>query len=526
MSAPDPQSQARGAVGPVLLIALLLAALPLFWFGLQSLGRAWVTPEYSYGPLIPLISTYLFLREMRAEPWPLPPARDGWPGLGVLGLALAVGWLGNLMKIPDIVAYALILWIGGVVLVWLGWRCGRRHMLPVLHLIFMLPLPQIFYWKLSVFLQGLSSQLGVALIGAAGVTVRLDGNVIDLGIYQLLVAEACSGLRYLFPVLSFSYLFAILYRGPIWHKATLLLAAAPLTVAMNSVRIALIGILVDRYGIAQAEGFLHFFEGWVIFMICVALLFLMAVTLQRLRPAPLPLRDVLDLDTNRFAEVAGRIRSARMGWLRGAALGLTALASLLWLLLPTAPHLHPNRASLTQFPMTLGDWTGQTITLDPEVQRILAADDYVNAFYKAPGEKAEVSFFVAYYGKQTEGQGIHSPEVCLPTGGWEVSDLREVTLDMRDQGYGTFVANRAVIQQGLTQQLVYYWFEGRGQRFANDVRAKMQVLYDSLGKGRTDGALVRLVTQIAPGESSEDADARILRMMHQGLKPLPRFVPF
>jgi exosortase D (VPLPA-CTERM-specific) len=187
------------------------------------------------------------------------------PVLCVIALSLGVAVLGNLMRIPDIVTYALIFWVSGVVLSIFGWRRGRTHQLPVFHLIFMLPLPQIIYWKLSTYLQGVSSELGVWLVNLAGVAVYLEGNVIDLGIYKLQVAEACSGLRYLFPILSFSYLFSILYRGPIWHKAVLLLSAAPLTVLMNSFRIGVIGILVDSYGIEQAEGFLHFFEGWVVF---------------------------------------------------------------------------------------------------------------------------------------------------------------------------------------------------------------------------------------------------------------------
>jgi exosortase len=70
------------------------------------------------------------------------------------------------------------------------------------------------------------------------VPVFLEGNIIDLGVYKLHVAEACSGLRYLFPILSFSYIFAVLYKGPMWHKAVLLISAAPITVLMNSVRIA------------------------------------------------------------------------------------------------------------------------------------------------------------------------------------------------------------------------------------------------------------------------------------------------
>jgi exosortase len=110
-----------------------------------------------------------------------------------------------------------------------------------------------------------SSELGVFFLQLANVPVFLEGNIIDLGVLRLHVAEACSGLRYLFPILSFSYIFAVLYRGPMWHKAVLLISAAPITVFMNSLRIAVAGIIAQRYGTDWLEGFTHFFEGWVIF---------------------------------------------------------------------------------------------------------------------------------------------------------------------------------------------------------------------------------------------------------------------
>ena len=193
---------------------------------------------------------------------------------------------GNLARIPDIVTYAMILWIYGLILVSFGWQRGRQFWPPVLHLVFMLPLPAILYWQLSIKLQFFSSEIGVALIRAMDIPVFLDGNVIDLGVYKLQVAEACSGLRYLFPVMSFSYIFSVLYRGPIWHKAVLLLSAAPITVLMNAFRIGMIGVLVDRYGIEQAEGFLHYFEGWVIFIACVLILFGLARADAVDRPRP------------------------------------------------------------------------------------------------------------------------------------------------------------------------------------------------------------------------------------------------
>lgn len=513
-------------IGFGLFLGLMLAAFPVFDIGFRSLAAAWSTAEYSHGPLIPIISLYLFLREMRRAPAHEAPVRDGWPGLVLIVLSLAVAVVGNLMRVPDIVTYAFIFWVSGVVLAIFGWKRGKLHQLPVFHLIFMLPLPQILYWKLTIFLQWVSSVLGVWFVSLAGVAVYLEGNVIDLGVYKLQVAEACSGLRYLFPILSFSYLFSILYRGPIWHKVVLLVSAAPLTVLMNSFRIGVIGILVDRYGIEQAEGFLHFFEGWVVFLICVGILFLMAIGLQRLTANPKPLSEAIDLDFEGFAGIFARILATRASLFLALALAITAAVSLAWKYAPSPEAMKPERETLSLYPGRIDGWQGTTMRLETDIEQVLAADDYVNAVYQSPAESNVVAFFVAYYDKQTEGQGIHSPEVCLPSGGWEVFNLQEVDLDMTQAGYGLFKANRAIIQKGLSRQLVYYWFEGRGTRVANDFTAKMSVLADSLTKGRTDGALVRYVTPIGTEESEADAEARLLQFMVVSLKALPRYVPF
>lgn len=511
--------------GPGWFGALLLASVPLFWAGFVSLYQAWGTAEYSHGPLIPLISLYLFLRELRRTPLPALQVHDRTPGLVVMALALLIALLGNLARIPDIVTYAFIIWVAGVVLCSFGWARGRQHQLPVLHLVFMLPLPNFIYWKLSIFLQGVSSQLGVWFVAQAGVPVFLDGNIIDLGVYKLQVAEACSGLRYLFPILSFSYLFAILYRGPLWHKAVLLLSAAPITVVMNAFRIGVIGVMVNAHGTQQAEGFLHFFEGWVIFMACVGLLFLLAIALQRLTPAPLPLRDAVDLDFDGFAAILARLGHMRRSGTMVAATLLTLSFSLGWHLIrpPAAPPI--GRDPFVLFPNTLNGWSATRAKLDPEVEAVLGADDYINATYAHPDERAPVHFFSAFYVKQTEGSGIHSPEVCLPVGGWEVFAISPVSVSFPQTSFGHFKLNRAVIEKGLNRQIVYYWFEQRGKRFTNDYLAKGSVLYDGLVSGRTDGALVRYVTAITRNETEAEADARIRRLMASTLPRLPRFVP-
>lgn len=504
---------------------LVAGSIPIFWIGIESLGEAWSRAEYSHGPLIPLISLYLFLRELRRLPAPQPQAHDRWPGVLVILLGLVIAVFGNLTKIPDFVTYAMIIWIGGVVLTVFGWERGKHHQLPVLHLVFMLPLPTFIYWKLNIFLQWVSSALGVWFLQLAGVSVFLEGNVIDLGVYKLQVAEACSGLRYLFPILSFSYLFAILYRGPMWHKAVLLLSAVPLTVFMNSVRIGVIGLLVNRYGIEHAEGFTHFFEGWVVFLICVAILFLMAVALQRLTSDPKPLSEAIDLDTQGFGPIAARIFGIRPSIALAAGALITLLVSGLWVLQGNASAQEIERRPFSLFPMQIGEWSGSTSKLEADVEAVLGADDYLQANYLSRETGEFVNLFVAFYNKQTEGSGIHSPEVCLPVGGWEIFSLEPYSVDMSDTGYGRFEVNRAVIQKGLSKQLVYYWFEQRGKRMTNDFKAKASVIYDSLVMGRSDGALVRFVTPIGEDETEDKADVRLQRFMIQSLKRLPDFVP-
>ena len=506
------------------LLLVVLASVPVFFAGYRELVQAWSTPEYSHGPLIPLISLYLFLRELRHAPAAPGETVLRWPGVAVIGFAMLIAIFGNLVLVGDIVAYSFIIWTFGLVLLTFGWRRGLGHWKPVLHLIFMLPLPQALYWQLSIFLQGVSSVIGVWFVEMAGIPVFLDGNIIDLGIYKLQVAEACSGLRYLFPILSFSYLFSILYRGPLWHKAVLLLSAAPITVFMNSFRIGMIGILVNHYGIEQAEGFLHFFEGWVIFLACVGILFLMAIALQRLTPNPLPLSEAIDLDFDGFGPILTRVLSVVATPAMLVAVVMSTALSLGWLLFPTAPRTVPERTPFLLFPREIAGMNGFLESLDPAVARTLAADDYVSATYEG-ADQPPINLFVAYYDNQTEGGGIHSPQVCLPVGGWEMSDIAPYEVSFPDTAYGTFKLNRAVIQKGVNKQLVYYWFEQRGRRFTNDFVTKFVVIYDSWTKGRLDGALVRFVTPIDAEGGEAAADARLKAFMAQALPVLPQFVP-
>src|SRR5579862_7832984 len=268
----------------LLAIALVAAVVP-FAKVLGGLYNIWnLKPEYSHGIIIPVLSAFLIWRQ-REELRPLP-FTGSWYGLLLIAGGLALRLVGESTTLETLEHYAFLLVIYGLVLTLTGPVIFRRLWMPLLILVFAIPLPSVFNNALSLQLQLLSSQLGVWVIRAAGISVLLEGNVIDLGSYQLEVAEACSGLRYLFPLMTLAFIVAYLFRGPVWTRVVVFLSSIPITVLMNSLRIGLIGISVEHWGQRMAEGLLHEFEGWVVFMASSVVLLLIGVWLRKVSRAP------------------------------------------------------------------------------------------------------------------------------------------------------------------------------------------------------------------------------------------------
>ncbi|MBY6155159.1 VPLPA-CTERM-specific exosortase XrtD [Vannielia litorea] len=520
-----PGGFALGAGGLALLV---LTALPVFAIGLQELGESWMTPAYTHGPVVVLMALWIGLRRMRDEPAELAalPPRPIWPGVVLVALGLGFGLIGSFGRIADIAAYGIILWVAGVLVVALGWPRARRLWLPVALLVLMLPLPQFFYWKLTTSLQFVASEFATDLIRGMGLSVYLDGNIIDLGVYRLQVAEACAGLQYLFPVISFAVLLAAISREPVWRRLALVAFSVPLAIGMNSIRIAITAWIVNRSGIEAAEGFLHAFEGWAILLASIALLAVFMLLLRFVSGGG-GARRLFDLDLSGTGALATRALSARpgRGFIAVAVAG--AVASLLVFTLGGPGGPPPARASFDRFPERLGEWTGVRGALDPRVERVIAPDDYLHLTYFSPVGAVPVQIFSSYYIDQTGSAAIHSPEICLPADGWEVSEFGTRPLDMEGTGYGRFDAIRAVITKGTEHQLVYYWFEQRGSRMVNDVAVKFGVLADGITKGRRDGGFVRFVTPIE-GENAgamAEAETRIRALMREALPELQGFIP-
>jgi EpsI family protein len=168
--------------------------------------------------------------------------------------------------------------------------------------------------------------------------------------------------------------------------------------------------------------------------------------------------------------------------------------------------------------MTIGEWHGRSSMLEAWAENDLAVDDYVLSDYNKLDGKV-VNLYVAYYASQRTGESPHSPLVCIPGGGWSITRLERLDAET------THPLNRAIIERNGSKQLVYYWYEERGRSVASEYWSKWYLLSDALTKNRSDGALVRLITTVAPGELEGDADNR-LRVFMQDLQPrLREYLP-
>ncbi len=523
MSAVLPEST-RFMIRPSLwaLMALAVALILVgFWEPIERLFNNWLTrPEYSHGLVIPVASGYLIWQ--RRALLQTTSFTGSWMGFGVALIGVCLWIAGELSTIFAVTQFALIVVIAGTTLSLTGLRSYRHLVVPILLLLLAIPLPRFIYNNFSSELQLLSSQLGVGLLRLAGISVYLEGNVIDLGHFQMQVVEACDGLRYLFPMMTLGLIVAYFFRGSWWQKTLVFLFTIPVTIVMNSVRIAMIGWFAERGNTALAEGLLHDVQGWAMFMVSSALLMLLVYGFWKLRRDKAPWADafqfasVAESSAQNIEPVKRKVPVAFM-----ATVALLIATAITALALPHRVEATPQREFCVLFPMDLGSYAGTRQTLESQFYDALKVDDYLLANFQASDNKA-INLFVAYYGSQRKGESVHSPRSCLPGGGWKIESIGQYSLPGSNQ---TQQVNRAVIKMGNRRQLVYYWFKQRDRWLTSELAVKWYIFRDALVRNRSDGALIRLVTPVDAGESIEGADNRLTDFAREVSAELPRFIP-
>lgn len=506
-------------------VALAIGILSVwpFWDGLSVLWDYWVNiPEYSHCLLIPPIAAFLIYQQKdRLETMVFS---GSWWGVALLILGGALLVLGQLGTMYTIVQYAYLLSLYGLVLAFLGWPACRLIVVPLMILLFMVPLPSFLFANLSTTLQLLSSQVGVAIIRLFGISVFLEGNVIDLGSYKLQVADACSGLRYLFPLMTMGFLVAYFYKGATWKRLVLFLSSIPISVIMNSIRVGIIGVTVDNWGTAMAEGFLHEFQGWMIFMASVALMLGEVPLLNRIGRSEGSWRQMFGVEMPATTPAEALVRNRRLPASFVAAAGLLLILIVVVTVIPRPVEIIPDRVAFSEFPMELGRWRGIHQSLDSVYLDQLMMDDYMLADY-VDGAGDSMNFYVSWYNSQRKGQAVHTPRACLPGGGWQIQDLAQRTLPGIAVNGQPLRVNRAIIQLGNQREVIYYWFQQRGRVIDNEFAVKWYLFWDALIRHRTDGAMVRLITVLPTSGTEEAADRRLTEFAALIAPHLDRYVP-
>jgi exosortase D (VPLPA-CTERM-specific) len=502
----------------------------LYYDGLAYMVHKWVADEnYGHGFFVPLISGYLIwqrrqrLREMHLA--------GSWWGVPVILAGLGLYFVGTLATLYVLIHLSFWLVLVGLLLAFIGMRGVGAIAFPLFYLLTVIPLPDFLQQGLTGKLQLISSQFGVGCLQLAGVMAYREGNVIDLGPIQLQVVEACSGLRYLFPLAWLALLFAYLFQDRMWKRVVLFLSSFPIAIFLNGFRIGITGILVDRYGVWVAEGFFHSFSGWLLFvsalMLFVAEMWLLArigndgdrrSLSDRLWPGPA--HDALLDDASARWETK---RTLTMAPSYLFAIGLLAMAMIVSTQLARRAEASLPRQLFVDFPLAVGEWSGRTSVMEKEYVDSLRFDDYLLADYRRSTGGA-VNLYVAYYDSQKAGRSAHSPKTCIPGGGWEITSMRSLMIDTTGPGESLTV-NRAIIQKGDQKQLALYWFQQRGRVLANEYLVKFYLLWDALVRNRTDGALVRLMTPVALGESEAAAEGRLVSFARTARPLLTAYIP-
>lgn len=498
-----------------MFILALAIAIIAYWAGLAEAVSRWSNQEeYSHGFLIPLVTIFILWEKRN-----LINATKGppmWTGVVISFIAVVIFIIGEISALYLLIQYSFVMMLVGLSMIYVG-RATKYTLAPILLLLFAIPLPYVVEVVLTAKLQLFSSWLGVQVIRLFQIPVFLEGNIIDLGVYQLQVVEACSGLRYLFPLMSLGFIAAYFYQAAFWKRAIVFLMTIPITIFMNSFRIGVIGVMVDNWGISMAEGFLHDFEGWIIFMACAAMLFLLVVLLEKVAPSRKSLSQLFAVvdhaPTNNMFSNSGKT-SSYAPFIIFIIILLVALFSTKFV--DNRVEIVPPHEDFISFPMQFKDWMGQHDKLDDRVVDKLGMTDYLFANFTSI-DRNIVNVYVAYYESQRKGVSPHSPRVCIPGGGWEIAEFNRTEVSGEP-------INRVIIKNGDQEQLVYYWFQGRDRQIANEYLNKWFLFKDALFENRTDGALVRYVTPVLPGESHQDADARIQSLMQFTSPELNRYI--
>ena len=426
----------------------------------------WPREDYTYCYLIPFVVLYLIWEKRGGLAELL--SLSSWRGLIPFCLGLILFWLGELSG--EFFSLYLSFWFMIIGLCWLslGWAKIKTILFALVFSITMFPLPHFVNNKITVYFKLISSKLGVDIMRLMGMSAYREGNVIDLGFTQLQVVDACSGLRYFFPLIILGILLAYFFKASWWKKTVLIISTAPISIVVNSLRIVSVGILYQLWGQKVAEGFFHDFSGWFIFMISLGVLLLEMWGLKKVPGSRFTVQGEGQTDkkhpqiTQISAEVSVEKNQNSKPKIKNffSPPQFIVAVILLGATLTLSQGVEfrekiPINKSFDQFPMQVGGWSGTSGSLDQRFIDKLDLSDYVIVDYKDRHNR-NVNFYVAYYESQRKGESIHSPATCLPGSGWAFHVAGKTEFPIPGHIDGPMSVNLAFMKKVDNKKISYY----------------------------------------------------------------------
>jgi exosortase len=235
----------------------------------------WTDDNYSHGFLIVPIALYLAWERRRLVA--AAPNKPALAGLVIVLVSIGTLLAGILGAELFLTRISILGTVTGSVLFLFGWQRLRVLAFPLAFLLLMIPLPAIIFNQIAFPLQLLASRVGEAAMMSVDIPVLREGNVLILANTSLEVAEACSGIRSLVSLLTLGIMFGYFTDRRSWVRVLIALSTIPIAIVANGARVAGTGMAAHRFGPEAAQGFLHEFSGWAVFMVA----FLMMMALQR-----------------------------------------------------------------------------------------------------------------------------------------------------------------------------------------------------------------------------------------------------
>jgi len=270
-SVPDRRSRAGAAWLEWLPVGagLLVLYVPVFYDLARTL---WREEDHAHGPIILAVTLWLAWRERDAL---LDRATRAAPvkGFALFALGLLVYVVGRSQDINVFQVGALVPIVAGVLLAMRGWGALRRFWFVLLFALFLVPFPNVFIDAVTGPLKQNVSEVAEAILYAAGYPIARSGVMLTVGQYQLLVADACSGLNSMFSLSALGLLYLYLVRRTsLWHNALVVASILPIAFAANIIRVIVLILVTYHFGDEAGQGFLHGAAGMVLVMAALILL--------------------------------------------------------------------------------------------------------------------------------------------------------------------------------------------------------------------------------------------------------------